>query len=612
MLLVIVIITATLLRFWDFTSIPFMHDEFSAIFRAQFGTFKELILKGIIPDAHPPGVQTFIFLIIKLFGVSEPVLKFPFLLTGVGSVILVYLVAEKWFGKITALMSASLIAVLQYNIFYSQLIRPYEPGLFFSLATVYFWTKIVFDDKIKTSDWIWFILFYTLNGYIHAFTIFFDLLVYLTGLLFINKKRVKKYIFSGLTAFMLMLPSLIIFIIQFKRGDIGGWLGKPEKDFIIEYFKYIFHFSGFFFSVVLFITLYFSFKYKNDKKVSKFRIIGISWFLITFLVAYFYSVFRFPVIQNSTLYFVFPFLVMVFFSFIGNMPLKMTLLSLSLILFTGISTLILDREHYRLMYHQGLNEIPKQVIEDIKKYNNPAVVLQAPQTRMFDYYFKKYGNTPAYFKLEKNDEIKNVLNYVTENKRDFLIVGIADYAPFTFLETVKSKYGYVAERITSQNMEYWVLSKKYFKGFKKTAEFSKTLKEIPGFEINRNEKYKGSITIYPDSTKFDYYDVLNAKLTVNKTSQHCPDAILVTDWNKKDNKRYYWSGKYFCNFYTENDSVYYVTFSSRIMNFKNIPGNSRIKFYVWKRDSSVININSLKVYTTRMDPVEIGLYKKIH
>jgi len=199
-----------------------MHDEFSAIFRAQFDNFGEVIKNGVLPDAHPPGVQLFIWLMIKLFGISEPVLKFPFLLLGVGSVIFAYLVAKQWFGTNAGLLSAAFIAVTQYNVFYSQIIRPYEPGLFFSLGTAYFWTKTVVQNNFSLKNKIWFILFFTLNGYIHAFTIFFNLLLWITGLFFLKREKIKEYLKISLISFVLLIPGLLIFLFQLKRGDIGG------------------------------------------------------------------------------------------------------------------------------------------------------------------------------------------------------------------------------------------------------------------------------------------------------------------------------------------------------------------------------------------------------
>ena len=611
LLFTIILVTAAFLRFWDWFSLPFMHDEFSALFRTQFDSLWEVIKKGVIPDAHPPGVQLFLYFLTKLFGFSEPILKLPFILTGVGSVLFIYLIAKKWFGETPALFSAAFITVLQYNIFYSEIIRPYEPGLFFSLGTTYFWTLLLLQKQPSRSAQIGFILFMTVNNYLHAFTIFLDLMIALSGFWFLKGKKLKNYLLALGTIFILSIPSMIIFLIQLKRGDIGGWLAPPQYDFLIDFFKYIFHYSKFFFAVVIFLTFYTVHLEQNKKKTSvPFRLLAIIWFFATFLTAYLYSVFRSPILQFSTLYFTFPFLVMFFFSFVGDLKYKQKILFVAIILFVGITTLVLEREHYRLMTRQGLNEIPKLVISDLPKYPQKSIVLQAPETKMFDHYFNRYGKKPAYVAVEKKEDLKKVWETLDRETPHTVIIGLADYAPLTLLETLKSYYPLIVEKKVSQNMEYWILTRDpaYVTTNAGTTRNLKADRSF--FEIKSEEKYKGGIVLQTDSLKLDEYDVLNVQAKI-KTEQTPPDAFLVVDWKTASKKQFFWAGARFSDFYRKNDSSYFVTFSSRMMNFKKIPKGSTIQFYIWKKDSSQIKVDNLKVYFTHLNPIEFGLFKKI-
>jgi hypothetical protein len=68
---------------WDFS---FTNDELSAVGRLRFDTFSELIEKGINVDGHPAGVQVFLWLWIKVFGISEISLRAPFILIGIASI----------------------------------------------------------------------------------------------------------------------------------------------------------------------------------------------------------------------------------------------------------------------------------------------------------------------------------------------------------------------------------------------------------------------------------------------------------------------------------------------------------------------------------------------
>jgi len=179
-LIIIVVLLAAVLRFYNFWDLPFMHDEFSAILRTYYDNFSQLIEIGVKQnDSHPAGVQVFIYFWIKLFGLNEASLKFPFIIMGTASVYVIYLIGKQWFGKSSALLSALTMAIIQFGIFYSQLARPYSPGLFFVLLSTYFWTKLVFDKKPKLSAIAAYILISSIASYIHAFSLFF-ILIHLT------------------------------------------------------------------------------------------------------------------------------------------------------------------------------------------------------------------------------------------------------------------------------------------------------------------------------------------------------------------------------------------------------------------------------------------------
>lgn len=611
LLIIIIMIVATFSRFWHFASIPFMHDEFSAIFRTWYNSVSEVIEIGVKQnDSHPAGVQLFLYFWIKLFGLSEPVLKLPFTLLGTASVFMVWLVARKWFNINTALFTAAIMAVTQYFIYYSQLARPYAPGLFFSLATAWFWTKVVFDNNPKKQDWLWFVLLMAINNYIHAFTLFFDLLVAATGLLFVKGKRLRLYLLAGLAILLLYLPGISVFLAQLGRGDIGGWLSKPKPDFLLTFIQYVFHFSNWFLATVVTIVLYLSIKYyAHSGKKNKFRWIGLGWFLVTFLVAYLYSLWRSPIIQYSTLLFVFPFLLMVFFSFFDKMPNGTRWLSLALILFTGLFTLIVNRQHYVEMYRQGFDQIPAHVINDLKRYsgNNIAVVLQAPDTRMFDYYFEKYTEKPEYFKLEKRNDLSEVNRYLENHHADMLLFGWGDYASLNYLKALQVNFPYVVERLDWFNSEYWVLSKKKIATRYHNTEEETVLGSLKKSVIPSKSSYGKAIKLHSDSLALNKNAVLYATAVI-KSDTIVPDASLVFDLRGAQRNSVFWSASPFDQFASQ-DSTFTVAVSLRVRDLPSIPKQGILKFYIWKKDQTVIHVDKMEVGLSRIYPSEMGLYE---
>ncbi|MCH8317636.1 MAG: glycosyltransferase family 39 protein [Bacteroidetes bacterium] len=149
--LIIILVLGSWLRFHHYGEMSLANDELSALYRLNFDTFGDLIDKGVKPDGHPAFVQVFLYYWIKLSGISEYALRFPFVIAGIVSIWLVYLIGCRWFNKTTGVFAALSISFLQFTVYYSQLARPYSLGLLFSLLTVYFWTEILFTNNSKNK-----------------------------------------------------------------------------------------------------------------------------------------------------------------------------------------------------------------------------------------------------------------------------------------------------------------------------------------------------------------------------------------------------------------------------------------------------------------------------
>ena len=85
-LLLFVIAVAAIIRFWDYSSMQFMHDELSAVIRSQANGFSELIYKTKTTDVHPVGVPIFVHYWTKIFGTNEMIVGLPFIIFGLISI----------------------------------------------------------------------------------------------------------------------------------------------------------------------------------------------------------------------------------------------------------------------------------------------------------------------------------------------------------------------------------------------------------------------------------------------------------------------------------------------------------------------------------------------
>ena len=291
-LLLIILLIATILRFWNYSEIPYTNDEFSALFRTHYASFSELISKGIIIDGHPAGIQIFIYYWVKIFGYSTMSVKFPFLFFGILSILVLYKIAKLWYNETVALICASFLASLQYTVMYSQIARPYISGLFFTLLMVYFLTKIILQkDGKKYTNCAFFIISASLCTYNHHFSLLFALIVAISGLFLLKRNQFLPYLLSGILIFVLYIPHLPVFFYQLKIGGVEGWLGKPNNDYLIVYLKYIFQYSIYVYFLVFGLIIFGLIQLKNNTNSfnKKYFILSIIWFLLPFLIGFFYS-----------------------------------------------------------------------------------------------------------------------------------------------------------------------------------------------------------------------------------------------------------------------------------------------------------------------------------
>ena len=180
-----------------------------------------MIENGIIIDGHPAGVQVFLFYLTKLFGVSGVVLKTPFILCGLISVWLIYLIGKDWFNATVGLVAASFLSFLQFPVMYSQIARPYASGLCFVLLLVYFWTRIIFHPQRKYYlNLAGYIISGALCAYNHHFSMLFAAMVGITGLFYCTRDWMRHYITAGIIIILLYLPHLRILLFQMGIGGI--------------------------------------------------------------------------------------------------------------------------------------------------------------------------------------------------------------------------------------------------------------------------------------------------------------------------------------------------------------------------------------------------------
>lgn len=393
LLIGLILTVAAIFRFYPFGEVSFSNDELSALIRTRYPSFSEMIRGGVYSDFHPAGVQSFLYCWTNLLGENAFLLRLPFIMFGLGSTWLIYRLGSRWFHAAAGLLAAAMFSVLEYSIIYSQLARPYAPGLFFCLLSTWYWTNLYEESlagRIRRQTWIGWTLSMAVCTHLHYFSLVYAAALGLWGFTFIKGSWRPIYALTGLVIVLLALPEWTIFQEQLKTGDLGGWLGKPEPTWLFSFFFNVFNASWLLIDslIVCFFTGWYV---QRSRPVwNRFHNAVAFLFLFSFGLAFGYSLLRHPIIQYSTLFFVFPLLLLFFFSFTPNVFRQGTGLVLVVVLVLlggGVST-ALEKKFFRMPAYGVFKELADRTrVWSVDAPKPAVVVLNVINPDYLDYYF---------------------------------------------------------------------------------------------------------------------------------------------------------------------------------------------------------------------------------
>jgi len=623
--LLLIITVAAVLRFWHYGLIPFTHDEFSALFRLSFDSFGELIEKGVKIDGHPAGVQVFLYYYTKLAGTAPWLVKLPFTLAGLYSIFLLYRIASRWFSETAALLSAAYMATIQIMVMYSQIARPYISGVFLILGMAWYWTLLVKEPGRRT--WVhllMFVLFGTLAAYNHHFSLLLAALIGFSGLFFIARPYLFRYILAGCMIFLLYLPHLRIFIYQLELGGVGGWLGKPENTFFLSYVRYLFNYSlyALFLAAALAVAAFILKERKGAER--KVYLFFAAWFLLPFLIGFFYSKYVNAVLQFSVLIFSTPFLFLVLFGQIRNLGPKINLLLVSLIILVNTLTLVLERRHYELFYQSVYEAIltDRPVDEEGKK----TLALVDSDRKITSYYLEKDHIDSSFTWIDTLQQLSYLKAFLDREAADYdlLYLGstsrmdplvyslILDYFP-----GLAWQKNYFAGTTALYNRDGETpLNPMFHLDFDSTPEdcwsVLDTGRICDSSTFDGRYSYRiDSALLYGPSCRFplprhlrNSRDFLEISLMVR--SESVPDDVLLVASMESGGKQFFWMGSSFSSFYSsgvkEGDwvKVHLVLKLSDI--YMNYPGIG-VKIYVWNRGRKTFLIDRFEISERNGNPL---------
>ncbi len=632
-ILVLLLVVAAIVRFYNFAEIPFTHDEFSALSRLHYDTFSTLIREGVMPDGHPAGIQVFLYYWVRLFGSEEWIVKLPFTIFGLLSVWLVYKIADRWFNETTGLLSAAFFATMQFTVMYSQIARPYISGLFFSLLMVYYWSSIILTPgKHFYRNSLFFVISASLCSYNHHFSLLFAVLVGASGLFLVDRKYMLRYIMAGLAIFVLYIPHLKIFFYQLSMGGVGGWLAAPENDFFVNYLGYIFNFSILSLVVALSVML-FGLSRRNRQELNyKYYLLFFVWFLIPLLTGFFYSRYVNAVLQFSVLIFSFTYLLFLLFGHIRPQKPIINLLLVIAILFANTFSLVFTRDHYKLFY-QSPYEAMLIDYQEVGQTDSSTISILDTHHRNSAYYSSRLGIDTTGFRwfdsFKDEHEFKCFLeNQSMDHTRLYLgslssinplaVPLILDYYPKT---EWRRDYAGATSYLFSQEIEQesYLIGKLDFESESPTHwtsldpekwSDSISFSGSNSYRMDSETEFGPTFSAYLDDIDPGENDFIEISARV-KGSFKSGSQLLVSSLESKG-EGVYWGGTPFDSFAPCSDSGDHWITVHHVLKLSDMHLKHRklqFKAYIWNRGGSSFLVDDFQIKLRPGNRVIYGLNK---
>jgi hypothetical protein len=183
-------------------------------------SLKYTLLKIIRGELGPGNHGYSIFSIfMSSFFKDEFMLRLSSVIAGIISIFLIYYLGKELFGRRAGLISAFILAISPFHIYYSQEFRMYTFVSLFTILTVFFLKKFIQNGKC--SFLLGYVIFHTLNIYFHITTILI-LLAEITFFLFYRKKYLhllRNWLIAQLIIILFIMPEILFLIMYLKHNQ---------------------------------------------------------------------------------------------------------------------------------------------------------------------------------------------------------------------------------------------------------------------------------------------------------------------------------------------------------------------------------------------------------
>ncbi|NOZ04885.1 MAG: hypothetical protein GXP41_00835 [Chloroflexi bacterium] len=230
-LLAAILLLAAALRLYTLGSESFWYDEaYSVAFAHR--SLQELSLTHFagLPFSDRNLYHLFLHFWIQL-GEGDTFVRLPSALAGWSSVFLLYLLGKTLFDRAVGLWSAAFLAISPLHVWYSQEARMYIFASTFSLASVFFFARILKSANDRWNmDWVAMVVSACLALYAHYVAVLVVIFQNTYSLYHTSRRKLgwpffRRWVLSQIAVFLVALLWLIGLLYQQRHGW-WGWVAR--------------------------------------------------------------------------------------------------------------------------------------------------------------------------------------------------------------------------------------------------------------------------------------------------------------------------------------------------------------------------------------------------
>ena len=424
-LLLLILVVATILRLYNINYQSVWLDEIHTLIEADpIYNWSEFYNSLLMSDPHPPLYFALVKVLFGFFGHTAAVVRVFSAVIGIVGVYSIYLLGKEIKNKRLGLISAALLAVNYFHIYYSQEARMYAMLFLFTVISFYRLVVLVKKQTIINAIWFGVATGLLVQSHFFAFFVLAAQVFILLYFLFQTEKKARTTFFYQLALsagiiVVFFIPAIKLFI---KTTQIKSfWIQPTTIETIKQIFKDFFFDSSLllFFtelSIVLLLVFLVRSKSKSSEKKWIFTLL-LPWLVLVLLIPVIRSYLSVPMIISR--YFITILPPILILTSLGIDLIKKQLILISILaLYLGFSIyfLAIEKQYYEVIAKTQFREVTNHVLS-----NNDSKDEVVSLRGWYLSYFLKNCNTKIVDKTLENHIIEIATN--TNNLKSFWYIG---------------------------------------------------------------------------------------------------------------------------------------------------------------------------------------------